>query len=204
MKLCHILESLVSIAILMLTNQFTCLCFNNYISDRMPIDNGTMQGHPALICFYSIFNAPLMMVARSKDELSPGFIDDSIMLVTGPTLSDCHGKLKDMMERPEGSFDWSISHNSPFEMFKVALMNWPRTYRDIVLSDLVLDRPNSNSTTTPNTIKTVSSYKYLGVMFDPGFCWTLQHAKVTANATFWSSCLWRLVKIAKGMGVNGL
>ena len=184
MKLCHIPESLVSIAILMLTNRFTRLCFDDYISDRMPIDNRTTQGHPASMGFYSIFNAPLMMVARLKDKLSPGFIDNSMMLATGPTLSDCHGKLKDMMERPDGGFDWSISHNSPFEMSKVALMNWSRTYRDVIPSDLVLDRPNGDSTTTPNTIKTVSSYKYLGVMFNPSLCWTLQHAKVTANATF--------------------
>ena len=43
---------------------------------------------------------------------------------TMPHSAHCHVKLKDMMERPGGGFDWSYMHNSPFELSKMALMNF--------------------------------------------------------------------------------
>ena len=46
-------------------------------------------------------------MAVSSDELSPGFVDDSMMLAIGDTMEQCHMKLKDMMECPGGGFDWS-------------------------------------------------------------------------------------------------
>ena len=158
MKMCRIPTSFVEVVELMLTDQYTKLKFDDFISDRMPIDNGTTQGHPMSMLLYGFYNASLIEVASSQDELSPGFVDDSMFLAVGATLQDCHRKLKEMMERPGGGFEWSISHNSPFEISKVALLNWPRSYRDTIPGDLVLDRPNSDGTTTSSTVKTVRSY----------------------------------------------
>jgi hypothetical protein len=64
--------------------------------------------------YFSFYNAPLIKTASSSDELSPGFVDDSMMLATGDSLMQCHTKLKDMMECAGGRFEWSITHNSPF------------------------------------------------------------------------------------------
>ena len=89
--------------------------------------------------YYSFYNVPLIEVASSNDELSPGFVDDSMMLAIGDTIEQCHAKLKDMMERPGGGFEWSYIHNSPFELSKTALMNFPRTYRENHLEGLSLD-----------------------------------------------------------------
>jgi hypothetical protein len=80
--------------------------------------------------FHSFYNVPLLETARGCDELSPGFVDDSMMLVIGNGLEECHEKLKDMMERPGGGFKWSRTHNSPFEISKIVLMNFPCSYRD--------------------------------------------------------------------------
>ena len=55
-----------------------------------------------------------METATSDDELSPGFVDDSMVLAIGDTLEKCHTKLKDMMEHPNGGFVWSLRHNYPF------------------------------------------------------------------------------------------
>jgi len=104
-----------------------------------------------------------------------------------------------MMERPGGGFDWSSLHNSPFELSKTALMNFPRSYRDTIPGDLSLEKPNSDGTVSTSLTKVVMLYKYLGVIFDLGLKWTLHQAKVLATATYWFSHVWRLSKSATSL-----
>jgi hypothetical protein len=78
--------------------------------------------------YYSFYNAPLIETAASDDELFPSFVDNSMMLTTGDSLDQCPTKLKDMMEQVGGGFKWSHMHNSPFELSKTMLMNFPRLY----------------------------------------------------------------------------
>ena len=89
-----------------------------------------MQDDPSSMLYYSFYNTPLLEVASSSNELSPRFVDNSMMLAIGDTLEDCHSTLKDMMERPGRGFDWSYTHKSPFELSKTMLMNFPKSYRD--------------------------------------------------------------------------
>ena len=153
--------------------------------------------------YYSFYNTPLIEVAASANELPPGFVDDSMMLAIGDTIEDCHSTLKDMMERPGRGFEWSFIHNSPFELSKTALMNFPRSYRDHILGGLSLDKPNADSTITTSVALPILSYKYLGVLFNPRLSWSLQHAKALATATFWSSQLWRILKSASRLSTMG-
>jgi ribonuclease HI len=111
--------------------------------------------------------------------------------------------LKDMMERPKGGFDWSLTHNSPYELSKTALMNFPRSYRDIIPGALSLDKPNLDGSVTTSLTYPVTSYKYLGVIFDPKLRWTLQQTKALTTAAFWSSRIWRLSKPASGVSTSG-
>jgi hypothetical protein len=148
---------------------------------------------------FGFYNAPLIETISSPDELSPGFVDDSMKLAVSDTLEDCHVKLKDMMERPDGGFHWSTTHNSPFELSKTALMNFPRSHRDAIPGNLVLDRMNLDGSITSCSVSAVTSYKYLGVIFELGICWTLQHAKAHTSATFWASRIWRLSKVTNGL-----
>jgi len=152
---------------------------------------------------FGFYNAPLIETASSDDELSPGFVYDSMMLAIGDMLEECHVKLKDMMERPGGGFEWSLTHNSPFELSKMALMNFPRSYRDAIPGPLSLDRPNLDGSITTSLTHPVLSYKYLGVIFDPKLRWTLQQTKAVATAAYWSSRIWRLSKPASGVSTSG-
>ena len=68
--------------------------------------------------YYSFYNAPLIKLASSNDELSPSFVDDTMILAIGDTIGQCHSKLKDMVERPGGGFEWSYAHNLLFELLK--------------------------------------------------------------------------------------
>jgi hypothetical protein len=188
----------------MLSGRSPRLRFDDYISDPIPLENGTTQGDPSSMLYYSFYNALLLETAKDHDELSPSFVDDSMMLAIGNNLAECHEKLKDMMERPGGGFEWSRTHNSPFEISKIALMNFPHSHRDSLPGDLILDRPNLDGSVSTSATKAVGSYKYLGVIFDPGLRWTLHHPKVIASATFWSSQIWRVAKTASGMSASGV
>ena len=155
--------------------QTTHLKFDDFISDPITLDNCTTQVDPSSMTSYGFYNAPLIETAMATNELSTGFINNSIMLVIGDTLEQCHAKLKDMMERPNRRLDWSVSHNSPFEL--TALMNFPRSFKAPILGPLSLSKPNWDGTTTIILTHTVASYKYLWVIFGPKLKRMLHHKR---------------------------
>ena len=169
----------------MLTNRKTSIVFDNFTSDPIDIDNGTTQGCPLSMILYAFYNAPLILTATASNETALGFVDDSMFLAVAPTLHKAHQTLKDMMERRNVRFNWSTSHNSPFEPNKLALMNFPRSHRDPPPVDLVLSKPGPNNTSTQLTVKTANKYKYLGVILEPHLRWSLHHQSVIAKATWW-------------------
>ena len=109
----------------MLTNRKTHLKFDDYISPPIDVNNGTTQGCPLSMILYAFYNAPLIETALHKHETSIGFVDDCMYLAVADSLPEAHDMIKNMMERPNGGFSWSTSHNSPFELTKLALMNFP-------------------------------------------------------------------------------
>ena len=62
---------------------------------------------------YAYYNVDLIDIARGKWELSTGFVDDCAFIAIADTIDNTHTILKDMMERPNGSLEWSQNHNSP-------------------------------------------------------------------------------------------
>lgn len=103
------------------------------------------------------------------------------------------------MEQRNSGFDWSKTHNSPFESNKLALMNFPRSYRDPSPADLVLSKPGLNGTPIQLSVKTASQYKYLGVILEPNLRWSLHHQKVIAKATWWINQISRLSRVSGGL-----
>jgi hypothetical protein len=179
----------------MRTNRQTQLRFDDFILDPIQINNGTTQGCPLSMLFYSFYNAPLIDSTQNSNKVSLGFVDDSMFLAIANTLDEAHTILQDMMEHPNGSFNWSFSHNSPFELSKLALMDFPHTPRDHASSNLSITHHNADNSSTTQNVNTVTSCKYLGVMFDPKLCWTAHCAKVVASATYF--------QVAHLAGVSG-
>ena len=138
-------------------------------------------------------------MAQRNDKLSLGFINDFMVLAIGNTLAQCHRKLKDMMEWPGGGFSWALTHNSPFELSKTVLMNFPRSYRDPIPGALRLDKPNANGSITSSLTNPVASYKYLGIIIGPKLWWTLQHKKAAAAVAFCAASIGQLAKSASGL-----
>ena len=122
---------------MMLTDHHARLSFDDYLSTLIPITNGNNQGCSMSMMFYAFYNAGLLELSHpnSADEQQFGFVDDVALLVTGPTIGDAHCRLKSMMEQTGGAFEWSETHNSPFEMSKLALMNFlPKSLDDTSLT----------------------------------------------------------------------
>ena len=200
----HIPTCFTNIVAASLTGRTTRLKFDDHLSEALQLNNSTTQGDLSSMIYYSFYNAPLIKVATSEDELSPSFVDDTMILAISNTIAQCHTKLKDTMERPGGCFEWSYTHNSPFELTKTALMNFPRSYRDPIPGNLSLDKPNPDGSTTNSLTAPVVSYKYLGIVFDPKLWWSLQHTKALTAASFWASRIWRLAKSASGVSTSGV
>ena len=189
----------VQLADLMLTGRSTRLRFDDFISDPIDINNGTTQGCPLSMIFYAFYNASLIETASNTNETALGFVDDCAFVAVAETLADSHKILKDMMERPNSGFDWSVSHNSPYELTKLAKMDFPRTRKDQASSNLSITRRNPNGSLTTQEVTNVNLYKYLGVVFEPNLRWSAHVEKVIATATWWSFQISCLSKVSGGM-----
>jgi len=128
MRECGVPCNYTSLIETMLTNKKTHLKFDDYISPPLSINNGTTQGCLLSMILYVFYNALLIDTAHHKYETSSGFVDDCMYLVIGDFLPETHVMVKDMMERQDGSFLWSTSHNSLFKLSKLILMNFPRSH----------------------------------------------------------------------------
>ena len=58
--------------------------------------------------------------------MAVAFVDDTLLLVCGKTLSEANEKVKQMMEQLGGGLDWSRSHHCDFTMDKFRVMGLTR------------------------------------------------------------------------------
>ena len=186
---------------LMLTGRKTRLSFDDFTSDPISINNGNNQGCPLSMIYYAFYNAGLLELSPpgSRDEWQFGFVDDVALLATGDNFAETHEKLANMMGRPGGAFDWSESHHSQFEMSKLALMDFsPKAYHE---STLTISHPRTNRSTT---IRSVQSYRFLGVQFDPKLKWKVQTERATRQAEAWINLVRRLAWTSTGLSARGM
>jgi ribonuclease HI len=187
----------------MLTERFTRLKFDDYISSEIPINNGNSQGCPLSMILYSFYIAPLLESARGNSEATIGFVDDTTLLATGRNFHQTHAILKEMMERPNGAIAWSMSHNSPLEMSKVALMDFTLSpYKAADSADLVLEHFDRMHQYQRTIIKATPAHKLLGVILDKKLRWTRQHEMVQAKATKWTALFKRLNRVSTGISLR--
>lgn len=117
-----------------------------------------------------------------------------MFIVTRKPLNKCHTILKDIMEHTGDGFTWSHSHNSQFELMKLAWMNFSRRNSAPVSAPLMLLKHNSNGSHTVQMVNTGIVYKYLGIHFDPLLSYKCQVEKVILKATWWMAWLWHISK----------
>ena len=185
----------------MLTGHSTRLSFDDYISETIDIINGNNQGCPLSMTPYVFYNCPLIEIVKlpSKKKLVLGFINDVRLLAIGHDFTETHHTLKEMMERPGRAFEWSWTHNSPFELSKLAIVDF--TLRKHKAANLPLFCRNSGKTTI---VKAKNIYKFLGVLLEPNLKWSAQAESALATAAKWVNLIQRIAKTASRLSSKAL
>ena len=89
----------------MLTNRHTKLCFDGFTSNWVNVDNGIVQGNPLSMLLYLFYNADLI-ASPQKEEAMIAYVDNASYYVEGSNFEEAYGKLRDMMYRDQGGYDW--------------------------------------------------------------------------------------------------
>jgi len=173
----------------MLTSRKTCLKFDDYISELINIDNKIGQGDPLSMLLYLFYNADLFDLARNSKEDATGYADDFSLLATGKSFSVCHRKIAKIMSRQGGATEWSLHHNSPWELSKSVYVDYTR--------DKKMKRPVFQIKGTK--IKRVTAHKQVGVFLDKGLRWHEQETHTIAKVTKWTNRIGGFSKTTKGM-----
>ena len=138
---------------------------------------------------YLFYNADILDIPKAHGELAVAFVDHTALFAEGSTFADTHTKLRNMMNRHGGAFEWSAAHNSRFEISKFALIDFSLK-KDIDRPPLILRQ----TIITPTT-----HHKFLGVIFDQDLRWR-QHTDYTvAKASKWISLFKRITKTQSGL-----
>ena len=185
----------------LLTDRKTRLKFDDFISDVIDITNGIGQGDPLSMLLYILYNADLLDLPDNPiAEDAIGYVDDVALIATGTDFEETTHRLRDMMTKEEGGLQWSIDHNSKFEVTKSAILHLSRkTAPDPDSENGRIPLPKPDLLLDGQRVQEVQSYKYLGIQVDANLRWKEQAQRATANATKWILQFRRLTKPSTGV-----
>lgn len=175
----------------LLRNRRTKLKFDGYTSDWIPINNGIGQGDPLSMLLYVIYSSDLAEIpaTNNKRELALAFVDDTVIITIGKTFTETHDRLRNLMERENGAFDWSEKHNSKFELSKFALIDF-HAKSSAARPPMKL----RNTTITPARV-----HKFLGVVVDQSLRWNAHAAHALSKGTAYVLQIKRISSANKGL-----
>ena len=151
----------------LLSGRSTCLCFDDYISEPIPIDNGIGQGDPLSMIAFLFYNADFLDIPEYSSESALAFVDDSCVAVEGDNFKDTTQDLTFFMNQANGGFGWGQTHNSNFEIDKSAVIHATnKRMRDPANARKTILLPRLELKLRGTVIREVECYKYLGVMID--------------------------------------
>lgn len=152
---------------------------------------------------YIIYNADMMEIPQGRDEAAVGYVDDIALLAEGNSLEETTERLKDMMERPGGGLDWARTHNSRFEMAKVAIVHFSRCSAKAADGTRTKRRTNAPTLTLQGTdIKSCETYKYLGILIDAELNWKRQAEHAATKGIKWVALFSRLSRTKSGINAG--
>lgn len=159
-----------------LSERSTNLKLQDYFSITFNCDDGLPQGSPLSVILYIIYNSPLLnrlIPSPSAKELSLGFIDDVIYVVSSKSLED---NIVHLQKLAAESLKWANTHGAIFDRKKAQLIHFTNKRKLQPLPEL-----NFGDV----TLKPKQEIKWLGVWFDSKLLFNshLQHVKKTGDFT---------------------
>jgi ribonuclease HI len=187
----------------LLSNRKTRIKFDDYISGPHNISNGIGQGDPLSMILYIIYNADLLEIPGDETkEDAIGYVDDIALIAVGDNFEETTNRLKSMMEKEDGGLQWSMLHNSQFEISKSAVLHATRK-TETDPADGTKGPPYKPPLVIDGlTIQEVEVYKYLGIQIDNQLRWKEQTQRAVANATKWLLQYRRLTRPSTGTGAR--
>jgi hypothetical protein len=105
----------------------TTLTFDDHKMTAFVVENGLDQGDPHSGVSFLIYNADLLEIPDPKrGEQILAFVDDAAVIVTGEDFTETHEKLRNIMNRKGGIFEWAKKHNCEFGIEKFQLLDLSR------------------------------------------------------------------------------
>ena len=81
----------------MLMGRRNRLKFDDCSSEWFNLNNGIVQGDLLSMILYLFYNADILDIARGKNELCLGYVDDLALVAMAKNFADTHRLLKNMM-----------------------------------------------------------------------------------------------------------
>ena len=184
-----------------LNNRRTTLAFDDYQTEAFIVLNGLDQGDPHSGVSYLIYNADLLKIPDLKaGECVLLFVDNAAVVVTGKDFAETHEKLRNIMNRTNGIFEWAKIHNCEFGVEKFQLLDItkklvpnpinPKKKILTLRKALVLGNQRIPSKETA---------RFLGVIVDNKLNWKGQCAAALAKGQDWIIHFSRIARASRGV-----
>lgn len=172
-----------------LSERTTTIRLQDFLSDKFQVDNGLPQGSPLSVILYIVYNSDLLKLNSlnpSSNEISLGFIDDVVHLVSSHSVEVNLKKLEDYASR---TLSWGNTHGAIFDKKKAQLIHFTNKQK--------LESPDFHFGEV--TLKPQQVVKWLGVWFDTKLLFNHHLQQVKKAGEFSIHQLHRLSKCYTGL-----
>jgi ribonuclease HI len=187
-----------------LSDRKTTLSFDDYQTDAFEVHNGLDQGDPFSGILYLIYNADLLKIPVLKaGERLLLFVDDAVIIVMGKNFNETHNKLRNIMNRTGGVFEWAKTHNCEFGIEKFQLLDATRKrVPNPVNTRGRIPMPRQALMLGNQRIQSKDTARFLGIIMDNKLNWKAQCATALAKGQDWLIQFGRLARTTKGMNAK--
>ena len=139
---------------------------------------------------YQYYNVDILNIPTQPEESAIAYVDNVLIMASAKNFTLTHEILANMMTREGGVNEWSMTHNSPLELSKLALIDFTHRAAQREHPVLIL----SNITEKPS-----ESTKYLRIMVDQHLEWKVHQNYAIEKGSKWAAQIRRATRLSWGI-----